>query len=43
MVFGGYIKKIRRNILKDVKGILVIFIQTIDTNINGYVQWNISK
>ena len=30
-------------ILMDVRGILIIFIQIINTNINGFVQWNVSK
>ena len=30
-------------ILTDVRGIFIIYIQIINTNINGFVQWNISK
>ena len=31
------------NIRKDLRGILIIFIQNINTNINCFVQWNASK
>ena len=38
--FDGHGKEITKNILRDLRGILVIFIQTINANINGFVQWN---
>ena len=38
--FVGYVKQITKTILKDLREILT---QTINTNINGFVQWNISK
>ena len=43
LFFGGYIEQIRKNIPEDLRGILIIVIQTIITDISGFVQWNISK
>ena len=40
---GGHSKQIMKNIFRDLRAILIIFIQTINANINGFVQWNISK
>ena len=39
--FGGYVKQIMKNILRDLRGILIMLIQTINTDINGFVQWNV--
>ena len=40
---GGQGKQITKNIHRDLRGILIIFIQTTNANINGFIQWNVSK
>ena len=42
-LFGGHGKQITKNILSNLRAILIIFTQTINANINGFVQWNVSK
>ena len=42
-IFGGCVKEVMKNVLRNLRGILIIVIQTINTDINGFVQWNVSK
>ena len=38
LFFGGYLEQSMKNIPRDLRGILIIVIQTIITDISGFIQ-----